>query len=379
MTTKQGGMAAVALALLLGACSTRYTFEPVTTDPVANEHVAVDLFLIGDAGQPAPDGEPVLEALKKLIAANPEPTFVVWLGDNLYPTGLAPEGDELRELGEWVLDQQIDVVRETGSRGAFVPGNHDWDAGGPAGWETLLRQQEYIREAAGGTVDFLPGDGCPGPAVVDVGEVLRLLLIDSQWFLHREGLRPLHPDSNCPVDSNEEFIEATHAALREAGGRIVVAAAHHPIVSGGEHGGYFDWPAYLIPGYPQARRRGWFAPQDVNAAEYREMRQVLLRAFSVENGPLIYAAGHEHNLQILRGDAARFLVVSGTGIYGHLTPVQVILDTLYARAASGFVRLTIRPDRWSRLAVYEVDASGTAAETYSFWIEPDSAPAVPQP
>lgn len=368
-----------ALALLLGACSTRYTFEPVVTDPVASEHVAVDLFLIGDAGQPDREGEPVLEALQKLISANPEPTYVVWLGDNLYPDGLAPEGDELRELGEWVLDQQMDVMRETGSRGSFVPGNHDWDAGGPAGWEKLLLQQEYIRQEMGDDAAFLPGDGCPGPAVVDVGEVLRLLLIDSQWFLHRDGLRPLHPDSGCPVDSNEEFIEATHAALREAGDRIVVAAAHHPMVSGGHHGGYFDWPAYLIPGYPQARRRGWFAPQDVNAAEYREMRQVLLRAFSVENSPLIYAAGHEHNLQILRGDAARYLVVSGTGIYGHLTPVQVLVDTLYARAASGFARLTIRSDLWSRLAVYEVDASGVATETFSFWIPADSVAARAQP
>lgn len=363
----------LALCWLLAACGTRYVYQTVRTDPVPAGEVALDLFLIGDAGRPHPDGEPVLIALQSMLARDPERSLVVFLGDNLYPDGLADSSAvEARELGEWVLATQIDVLRETGTRGIFVPGNHDWQAGGPEGWETLLRQDRYIDAYGDGHAELLPDDGCPGPVVRDVGEVLRLILLDTQWWLHTRGLRPLHPESGCEADAPEEVVEQIQAALRGAGERVTVVAGHHPLVSGGQHGGYFDWPSYLIPGYPFARQRGWFAPQDVNSREYRVMREHLQRAFSAAP-PTVYAAGHEHNLQLINGSDARFLVVSGTGIYGHLTPVQVIPRALYARAASGFIRMTIRRDGWARLAVVVVDAAGEPTEDFSFWIEPRSA------
>ncbi|HEV2125867.1 MAG TPA: hypothetical protein VGW38_24180, partial [Chloroflexota bacterium] len=56
--------------------------------PVAPDSIAAELFLIGDAGLPAPGGEPVLAALKKAVSWDPDRSLVVFLGDNVYPAGL---------------------------------------------------------------------------------------------------------------------------------------------------------------------------------------------------------------------------------------------------------------------------------------------------
>jgi len=39
-----------------------------------------------------------------------------------------------------------------------------------------------------------------------------------------------------------------------------------------------------------------------------------------EAAPLVYAAGHEHNLQVVKRAAPTYLLVSGAGAHRHLTP-----------------------------------------------------------
>jgi hypothetical protein len=54
--------------------------------------------------------------------------------------------------------------------------------------------------------------------------------------------------------------------------------------------------------------------------------------------PLIYAAGHDHNLQVIEGrDTAGTLVVSGAGSAGNITTTTAIAGTLFAHAFPGFV------------------------------------------
>ncbi|HVH11574.1 MAG TPA: hypothetical protein VM759_00910, partial [Longimicrobium sp.] len=167
--------------------------------------------------------------------------------------------------------------------------------------------------------------------------------------------------------------------------RRTVIVAHHPIVSGGQHGGYFDWPTYLFPFHPWARLSGIFARQDVTGREYRHFIQSLTRAFVVDT-PLVYAAGHEHNLQVFRRDPAKYLLVSGAGFYGHTTTTRAITGTRYIREASGYQRLTFLRDGRVRLGVVVVDAQGNATEDYSAFLEvprlsaplPDGVP-IPEP
>lgn len=369
------GAAAVAALLSLSGCASP---APAADSVAPLPAVETRLYLIGDAGAPAP-GDPVLRALGDQIRADPGSAVVVFLGDNIYPAGLPPENSPGRREAERRLDAQIDVVRDAGGRGVFVPGNHDWGAWGAAGWEAVKRQGRRIAGRGGSQIEMLPAEGCPGPVVRDIGSRLRLVVLDTQWWLHAYA-KPLHPTSSCAEDSEAEVVDALRVAIETAGDRRVVVVGHHPLASGGIHGGHFGWRDHIFPlrakrswlwiplpgigsAYPLARRRG-VTDQDLSGALNIKMREAIGGVFK-ETPPLAYAAGHEHNLQVIRQKGAEYLLVSGTGFYGHTSRIAPDSNTLFARKSSGYMRLDIAPTGEVRLAVTIVDASANAQEAFS--------------
>ncbi len=347
------------------------------------EEVETRLFLVGDAGNPAPRGEPVLTALARELARDPAHSLVAFLGDNVYPRGLPAADARSRSEAERRLGAQVAAVRASGARGLFLPGNHDWASEGEEGWEAVRRQAAFVDGRGAPTVVFRPEGGCPGPAVVDLGARLRLVLLDTQWWLH-EGPRPRHPASDCPADSEEEVLEALREALCSAGDRQVVVLAHHPLASGGAHGGQFGWKAHVfplqalrpwlwipLPGvgslYPLARQEG-ISVQDLSSEKNRQMRAALEGVLR-QCPPLVYGAGHEHNLQVLRGGNARHLLVSGAGIFGRADRAVCLGASRFALARAGFMKLDVERGGRVRLAVLEVDARGAAGERFSTWLE----------
>jgi hypothetical protein len=352
-------------------------------DPVGIE---TSLFLIGDAGNPARRGEPVLRALRHDLDTRAGLRVVMFLGDNAYPSGLPDSTAATRAEAERRLAAQIDAVRGRG-RVLFVPGNHDWR--GPDGWAAVRRQTSFIARYGGSDSAMLPGDGCPGPVAVDVGARLRLVALDTHWWLHA-GPRPLDPASACPADSPAEVTAALREAIVGAGDRHVVVAGHHPLATGGAHGGYFSWTDHVFPlrawkrwlviplpligsVYPLARRAG-ISRQDVSNALNRAMRDSLTAALTARP-PLAYAAGHEHNLQVLDGrPATTRLLVSGSGFYGHAGRAVGIAGTRFAARSAGYMRLDLVRDGRVRLAVLAVAADGTTREAYSEWLGGEPTP-----
>jgi hypothetical protein len=343
------------------------------------EDVAVSLYLIGDAGAPDSAGEPVLLALRHDLASRRSRRVVVFLGDNAYPRGLPAPGEPGRRDAERSLAAQVEAATSSGATGYFIPGNHDWDRFGREGWNAIRRQEAFVDSASRGKVLLRPGGGCPGPSAVDIGSRLRLALLDTQWWLH-PGAKPRDPDSNCPTDAEPEIVDSLRAALTGGPGRLVVVAGHHPLRSGGVHGGHFGWKDHIFPLrvikpwlwvplpwigslYPAARQQG-ISSQDVPSRAYQELIRAFRRALAAAP-PALYAAGHEHNLQVLTGGAARLELVSGAGIYGHTGEAVPIRGTLFARAASGFARLDIPRAGPARLAILEVDAAGGSREVFS--------------
>jgi len=320
-------------------------------------------------------------ALRVAASAAPHP-FIVFLGDNVYPAGMPDSAAPKRRVAERVLTQQLRVLQASGARGVFVPGNHDWDSMQPGGWDAIRRQERFIA-AAGGSA-LLPAGGCPGPAVVDVGAVVRLVALDSQWWL-QDGPKPQGPTSSCPAASEGAVIDSVRAALRAAGQRVVVVAAHHPPASGGVHGGHFGWQDHIFPlrnikswlwiplpiigsVYPIARAQG-ISNQDIPSRAYRRMRLALDSAFAgAPTPPLIYAAGHEHTLQVIAGTSTRYVLVSGTGTFGHVERVTALDSTRFARSASGFMRVEFLRDGRARLGVMTVDRGGSATEEFGLWL-----------
>lgn len=334
------------------------------------------VLLVGDAGLPNPAGEPVLRALDAELRRDPARTLLVFLGDNIYPNGMPAAEAPDRAEAERRLNAQVDVGVKAGVRTIFIPGNHDWDSERPDGWEAVRRQAAHVAQRGGALAEFLPRDGCPGPAVVDL-PALRLVALDTQWWLH-DGPRPEHPTSSCPTDSPDEVVGELKNAL--AAGRPSLVVGHHPLASGGPHGGKFSWRQHFfpltdvkkglwlpLPGigsiYPLARKTG-ASDQDLSGRRNKAMRLALEAAFAA-HPPLAYAAGHEHTLQVLRKPGLPPLLVSGTGFFDHGSPVYNVSGTVYKSSDAGFMRLDVDARGGARLAVMEVDREGRAQPAHA--------------
>lgn len=369
------------VAVLAGCAQPPAPSQPVPALP--RNQVAASLYLIGDAGDPDSAGEPVLRALARELKSGGRERIVVFLGDNAYPRGLPAPSDPTRQEQERRLTAQVHTVTEANATGYLVLGNHDWARFGKDGWNAARRQEGFIDSIGAGRVFLLPRDGCPGPSSVDIADRIRLILLDTQWWLH-QGPKPEHPTSTCPADADDEIVDSIQSAIQGAQGRLVVVAGHHPLATGGNHGGYFGWKDHLFPLlqvvpdlwlplpligslYPSARQNG-ISPQDVPSRAYQRFIRVLSRAFA-RGAPALYAAGHDHNLQVIAGGVVPLELVSGAGIYGHWGRATRIRGSLFAKQASGFGRLDISASGRARLAVVEVDRAGNSREVFSIWVE----------
>ena len=168
---------------------------------------------------------------------------------------------------------------------------------------------------------------------------------------------------------------------------------HHPLRSGGIHGGAFTLGDHIFPLrnfkpwlwvplpligslYPFARTMG-ISNQDISGKRYSAMRRALEAVFK-EHPPLAIASGHDHDLQVIRGGRpavtnAGYQLVSGAGILDHESVVRKIEGSVFERDAAGFMRLDITRDGRVRLSVTTVveegkRKKGESAEVFSTWM-----------
>jgi hypothetical protein len=380
---------AVYCMIALGACSDNISIAGSAVPAAPAATIDHRLILIGDTGNPALPEEPVLEALTGVLSELPQRTTALFLGDNIYQRGLPALGAHDRKAKERVLDAQLRTVTAAGASAVFLPGNHDWASRGwvrsDDGWDTVRRQADYVNQGQHPGVEFAPAGGCPGPEVRDYGRHLRVVLLDTQWWLHN-GPKPDSARDGCRFWREDDVIRALRALIDDSGERHLVVAAHHPPQSNGSHGGYFSWQDHLFPLtiyqswlwlplpvvgsiYPLSRQAG-ITPQDQSSKRYSAMLEALQQAFSGQL-PLVFAGGHEHVLEVHEGEHARYVLVSGSGIFGHTTANTWREGTLYADDVSGFMQLDVLSDGKVRLGVLVVDADGSATEVFSMYLATD--------
>lgn len=307
--------------------------------------------LIGDSGVPM-DSEPVLAALTHWAEVDPTRTTVVFLGDNVYPAGI--EKDSVAE-GEEIMRKQISA---TSALRIFIPGNHDW---GHVGTDRLLRQQAYV-DANG--AEFMPRDGCPGPTLrtivpptTGISRGISVIAFDiDPWYFGEASVGEC-PGNKTPEDLGVELAKL----LAENQDQWLVVAAHHPVRTGGPHGGFsrgalFDFVTgviYYISG----------TLQDTVEEKYQTI-MAPIEAGLASAPPTLYAAGHDHNLQVLEGDQlADYQIVSGAGSTirvrdGHVTDID---GTLFAHGHAGFVVVDfIRSSVGEKALLHVVETDHTA-------------------
>lgn len=331
--------------------------------------VPFDLFLIGDTGDLSlarPD--PVLHTLCSHFDPD-QASGVIFLGDNIYPRGMPPINNILRKNAERTLNQHYDALKDYHGKLIFIAGNHDWNKGRKDGYDYIIRQEQYMRQLFGDREVFLPANGCPGPVEINLNGHLTIVAIDTQWWL-QTGLRPIGKLYGCEVSTEDEFFEKLTEILDRNSGKHLLVAGHHPVYSYAIHGGKFklrhhifpltlyDEDAWIpLPGIGSLLplyRKFLGAREDIAHPRYRRLRKKLKEILGRYPG-LIYAAGHEHNLQYISKNRNHFLV-SGSGSKVKYV-VQDGKHLRYGIKAKGFFKLRFEVDGGVYLSAWVIDTT----------------------
>ncbi len=316
--------------------------------PEDSTELLYTVYLLGDIKYSLP-GRKNLQLLKNHISKEGNQSAVVFLGDILYPDGLPDTIDKSFNEAERNLKHILNTLDSFDGEVVFLPGNHDWSRGKPQGWESVKNEEKYIEQYFDRGNVYLPDLGCPGPVEVELSQDITLIIFDSQWWFHKN----IKPGSNgeCGFVKEAELFIQIEDALRRNRDKKVIFAAHHPLFSVGKHGGYFptsyllfpllemnNWMYLPLPGFIYVGYRKYLGNiQDLSHPEYKIFKETLLDIFR-DYPNVIYAAGHEHNLQYFEKDSLHHIVSGGGGEGTYIARKKKKTDFAYKSA--GFNKLS---------------------------------------
>ena len=344
--------APIFLSLLLSACAT-YNLQVKDDQSVESPDSDIEhsFYLIGDAGnselgertEAIKDFEQALNNAKKNSTA-------IFLGDNIYPSGLPKEGSERRTLAQHRLQVQVDAVKNFKGEAIFIPGNHDWYSG----IDGLKRQERFI-EAALGKNTFLPERGCPIEKV-DVSDDIVLIIVDSQWYITNWDKHPKIND-NCEFKTRSRFIDEFESLIKKSRGKTTIVAIHNPMFTNGPHGGQYSFGSHMTP-IPFLgtlkniiRKTGGVSHADQQNVRYRELKDRLV-TLAQENDKVIFVSGHEHSLQyIVESNIPQ--IVSGSG--SKTSPTRNVGGGKFAYGSQGYAVLDVYKDGSSQVRFYSAE------------------------
>ncbi|WP_339650837.1 metallophosphoesterase [uncultured Maribacter sp.] len=351
------------ILLFITSCatySTKYVDEKYAVDVKELKEISHTFYLIGDAGlSPMGSMNPALKIFKDKLDKADKNSTAIFLGDNIYPAGLPdPKDSTVAYLtAKNHLDAQLKTLDDFKGRPLFIPGNHDWYTEGLVGLE---REEDYIKKALKHENPFLPENGCPLD-VVEIGEDIAIITIDTEWYLTNWDKRPDMNDK-CDIKSREKFLLELEDAIKDYRDRTTVIAMHHPSSSYGPHGGQYSLRKQFYPKelpFPipvlgtfinVLRNTSGASIEDLNNKRYRELmnRVTTLAQFSER---VIFVSGHEHTLQyIVENNTPQ--IVSGSGSKEGTT--KLVNGSQFNTGKMGFAALEVYTDGSSRVRFYGV-------------------------
>jgi hypothetical protein len=349
----------------------------------AQDSVVYRVVLIGDAGEINKQQMAVLGFAANSIIK--DKTAVVYLGDNIYPRGMALPGssDEQRTVN--TLKSEYMPMRARGAPVYFLPGNHDWDKSGIEGLKKIKQQWEFLNQQQDSLLRLVPENGCPDPYAIKVTDKLMIIAFDSEWWLFPYDKKNQGVDCGCKT--KEDVVTKLRELFYKNRDKVILLASHHPFQSYGLHGGVFSWKDHIFPftavnenlyiplpvvGSLYPLMRTVFAdPEDMGHPEYKEMIKKIDGVFG-EFPNLIHVAGHDHGLQFIKNDKGQLQVVSGAGAKDvHVKKGEY---SLFADAIQGFVTADLMVDNSMKFTYFIYTDNGIKpAFSYTKPYEPITA------
>jgi hypothetical protein len=339
------------------------TYAPQFKDKEANpvypseKKIEKTFYLVGDAGLSPMGGmsDALITFQNYLKNEKTSGNYTIFLGDNIYPAGMDPEGHPRRKESENMIDAQHKAVVNYNGQTIFIPGNHEWYNGGVLG---VAREENYVESKFPEQDAFRPSNGCPLESI-EVSDNIQLIIIDTQWFLEDWDKNPTI-NEKCDIKTREKFFIELQLELEKNQNKTVVFAMHHPMFTNGNHGGYFALEKHLYPTQKkiplpilsslivQVRSQGGVSVQD----RYNELYNNLmtrLQQLVKNNKRLVFVSGHDHNLQYIEKEGFH-QIVSGAGSKESYAATGE--DGFFSTGKQGFAVLDVFDDGSSWVRYY---------------------------
>lgn len=344
----------------------KYIFIFLCLSSFSQEVTQHKVYLIGDAGEDTIPGKALL-LLKDELIANPN-SSVIFLGDNVYPAGFN-KNDKHSVMR---MDAQLQILKEYKGSAYVIPGNHDWDAQKRKGLERINEQQVYVEKYLKqssvknkDSVTFSPRAGLPGPESILLSNGLRLIIIDTQWFLHFHRKEYV----GSIKQTKKKFYKDLDSLLVQSknNGEQVIIAAHHPIYTNGQHGKrkqpfrfLINCTPFQIFGLLGINR---LYSQDISNPRYKKMRKQFLSTINKYDN-IIYVSGHDHNLQCFKEDGNRYIISGSGSKRSHLMKHKRFNSVYQDDKTTGFIKIEYSEKKYKSTTIYRVGEKELLLEGY---------------
>lgn len=308
-----------------------------------------NIFLFGNMWQ-LETNDPLWENLKKTVVNTEGRTTVVFTGDFLDENGLekTPTATELAKL-----DKLLDLGKAA-NQVYFLPGDAEWNNNKAGGLDKLIRLDDLIKAKVGKDI-LLSDSGCPGPKEVDISDNLVMMAINSPWLVHPFRDRPDEEDVECNLLNETAFWSEIEDVLKDAEGKNVIIAAHHPVYSFGQFAGYKLTKKHFLPPVIGSFIAGYHqnvgTTKDLSNGGFSLYSQRILKLMT-RYPSVVFVAGHEYDLQG-HFDGSGYHLNSGAIV--KTTPTSSSRNnTFYHDRHQGFMKLKYNPDGAVEVDVYKI-------------------------
>ena len=346
------------LAFLFQSCATykvekgKNIAEVKTSDTLK---VAHQFFLVGDAGNAdEKQAQVTLDLLKQRLDKASDKSTLLFLGDNIYPLGMPPEDSKDYSLAKTKMENQLAITKDFKGKTIVIPGNHDWYHG----LKGLKAQEKFATTFLDDKRSFAPKKGCPIDNI-KIGKDIALIMIDSEWYLENWDKNP-GINADCDIKTKNDFFEEFEDLISKNQSKTIIVALHHPLMTGGPHGGYYSAKKQLYPfggsiplpilgtAINLIRATSGASNQDVNNAHYLAFTN-RIKSIVQDNQNIIFVSGHEHNLQYLEDKSVR-QIISGAG--SKKEAAKVIDDKGFSYGGNGYAVLNVYKDGSAAVSYY---------------------------
>jgi len=320
------------------------------------------IVLLGDAGNFAYE-TPINNTIKSLLDTTPYSACVL-LGDNIYFKGYLNNNSKDSKIEAEKMLVQLRMADDYKGYFYVIPGNHDWRAQKWNGYSAIKDEAALVEDyllkntyIANRQQSFFPTDALPGPSFVDIDHTIRLIFLDTQWFLQKQFFHKVgKQNGHSQRDEKKYFYQKLDSLLKDAQNtqRQCIIMAHHPLITSGAQNRVSGFTRFLI-NYTPLQLIGIVGlnrllTQDIEQPRHRRMVENIKNTIEKYKNT-VYASGHEH-LLCYKQDKTNHYIISGAGSKKVKTNRPENEQDFFKKDVIGFAVLTIGEQKF-KLQFYD--------------------------